>query len=171
MDNDVRTHPQEQIDKPPGAELERALGLTGASAAPCGWAMPPGGGSRTPLSSRLVTCIPDRSARLDHQGLCGRIPIQGELPQRATICRLSPRIQRNPQAESLLSGCPLGPLECPSNFSRWRLLPSKCFQIANISSSPFTPPGILGHVTSNLRNKYLHNNKTATAKRNFCCVV
>ena len=70
---------------------------------------------------------------------------------------LGPRIQRNTQTESLLSSCPLGPLECPSNLSRWRLLPSEHFQFANICSSPFTAPG--RHVTSNLKNKYLHNNK------------
>jgi len=69
-------------------------------------AYPPGGGSRIPPSSSRVICT-----RLDHQGLYGRIPIQGDLPQRATVCRLSPRIQRNPQAESLLSGCAFGPLE------------------------------------------------------------
>jgi hypothetical protein len=40
---------------------------------------------------------------------------------------LGTRIQRNSKAESLLSSCALGPLKCPSNFSRWRFFPSKSF--------------------------------------------
>jgi hypothetical protein len=45
-----------------------------------------------------------------------------------SVCgSLCPRIQRNSKAESLLSGCALGPLKCPSNFPRWRFLASKSF--------------------------------------------
>jgi hypothetical protein len=36
-------------------------------------------------------------------------------------------IQRNSKAESLLSSCAFGPLKCPSEFSRWRVLPSTSF--------------------------------------------
>jgi hypothetical protein len=40
---------------------------------------------------------------------------------------LGTRIQRNSQAERLLTSRALGPLKCSSNFSRWRFLPSKHF--------------------------------------------
>ena len=64
---------------------------------------------------------------------------------------LGPRIQRNSKAESLLPGCALSPLKCPSNFPRRRLLPSERFQFANVCSSPFTSLRILGHVASDLK--------------------
>ena len=61
---------------------------------------------------------------------------------------LGPRIQRNAQAESLLSGCTLGPFKCPCNFSNWCLLPSESFQFANIGSGPFASFRLGSHIAS-----------------------
>jgi hypothetical protein len=80
---------------------------------------------------------------------------------------LRSRIQRNSKAESFLSGCALGPLKCPSNFSRWRLLPSESFQFANVYLGPFTSFRILGHVTSDLKRQEFVTTKNQTAKPSF----
>jgi hypothetical protein len=66
---------------------------------------------------------------------CGTV---AHYQRKLTSPSLRPRIQRNAQAESLLSGCALGPFKCPCNFSYRRLLPSESFQVAYICSGPFT---------------------------------
>src|SRR6516165_2758296 len=99
--------------------------------------------STTGRSGRLVSAPAFLMEGQSAQGLPhGRpLPAQARSP-------LGPRIQRNAQAESLLSGCTLGPFKCPCNFSNWCLLPSESFQFANIGSGPFASFGLGSHVAS-----------------------
>src|SRR5882724_6191121 len=72
---------------------------------------------------------------------------------RETPVGLGARIQRDPQAERLLSRGALGSLERPGNLLCRRLLLGKALQFANVLFGPFTSfRSLLGHDPSSWEN-------------------
>jgi hypothetical protein len=91
-----------------------------------------GGRGKGILSCRVQVTFSARAAL--RRTMQPKVPVEalspaevGSTPTQDHSADLRTRIQRNAEAESLLSSCALGSLECPSDLPRWRLLPSEGF--------------------------------------------